>query len=130
MTPAAPRIAVVDDDLSVRRGLERLLRSAGYQVETFSSAHDFLGRASSADPDCLILDVTMPGQSGLQLHADLLASGRAIPVIFISGQGDTAVAERGIQEGAFELLAKPFDDEALVRAVERAIGRARRPNRT
>ncbi len=129
MRPGAPRIAVVDDDLSVRRGLERLLRSAGYQVETFSSAHDF-ARAASADPDCLILDVTMPGQSGLQLHADLLASGRAIPVIFISGQGDTGVAERGIQEGAFELLAKPFDDEALVRAVETSIGRARRPDRT
>jgi len=111
-------VAVVDDDLSVRRGLERLLRSAGYRVETFSSAREFLARNGAAPPACLVLDVSMPGQTGLQLHDALTAAGGDIPVIFITGHGDVAMAARAMKAGAAAFLSKPFDEEVLLRAVE------------
>jgi FixJ family two-component response regulator len=114
-------IAVVDDDVSVRRSLERLLRSAGYAVETFAEEREFLERRDRRKPACLVLDVTMPGQSGLELHESLVASGRALPVVFITGHGDVHMVERALKAGAVELLGKPFEDAALLHAVARAI---------
>jgi FixJ family two-component response regulator len=123
MTPRAT-VAIVEDDLSVRRGLDRFLRSAGYTVEAFSSAAGFLARGPAADPECLVLDVSMPEQSGLNLLAELRAAGRDIPVIFITGQGDTATAERAMKTGAYEFLTKPFDGELLLAAIQRATAKA------
>ena len=128
MIGCEPTVAVVDDDLSVRRGLARLLRSAGYRVETFSSAREFLACAGSRRPDCLLLDVSMPGQSGLQLYDDLVARGQNIPVIFITGHGDAAMAARAMKAGAADFLSKPFDDKVLLRAVEQATAKSNRQN--
>ncbi len=127
MTRSEATVAVVDDDLSVRRGLERLLMAAGYRVETFASAREFLARAAAARPGCLVLDVSMPSQSGLHLHDALVAGGYDIPVIFITGAGDVATASRAMKAGAAEFLSKPFDDEVLLRAVEHATARSRPP---
>ena len=124
MSRTAVTVAVVDDDFSVRRGLGRLLRSAGYRVETFSSAQEFLARNGSVQPACLVLDVSMPGQSGLQVHEALRADGYEIPVIFITGHGDVATAARAMKAGAAEFLSKPFDDEVLLRAVEHATAKS------
>jgi FixJ family two-component response regulator len=118
-------VAVIDDDLSVRRSLDRLLQSAGYRVETFVDDRDFLERSKRMRPDCLILDVTMPGRSGLDLHEELKASGRRLPVIFITGLGDVRMVARAMKAGAVELLSKPFEDTALLRAVERAVASGR-----
>jgi FixJ family two-component response regulator len=117
LTGKQATIAIVDDDLSVRRGLERLLKAAGYRVEVYVSARDFLDRKSSA-PSCILLDVSMPGQTGLRLYEDLLASGDGTPVIFITGHGDVAgYAEKA---GGAAFLTKPFEDSALLRAIEQA----------
>ena len=118
-------VYVVDDDISVRRGLERLLRSAGHRVVTFASAREFLDRRDIASPSCLVLDIRMPGQNGLDLHESLAADGRDMPVVFITGNGDIPMA------GAVDFLAKPFDDKELLDAVRQAIdrsSRARRPS--
>jgi two-component system, LuxR family, response regulator FixJ len=122
-------VFVVDDDASVRRGLERLLRSVGYRVETFASAREFLERGRLEGAGCLVLDVRMPGQSGLELHEVLVAGGHDIPVVFITGHGDIPMAVRAMKSGAADFLAKPFDDEVLLDAVRQAIAtdRSRRP---
>lgn len=125
MTEGETLVAVVDDDFSVRRGLDRLLRSAGYRVETFASAREFLARSPSLRPACLVLDVSMPGQSGLHLSDALAAEQSGIPIIFITGHGDLAMAARAMKAGAADFLSKPFDDEVLLRAVERAAARSR-----
>jgi FixJ family two-component response regulator len=117
-------VVIVDDDVSVRRGLERLLRSAGYRVESFSSASDFLARDDSFVPLCLLLDVSMPGQSGPRLHDDLLARGYDIPVIFITGHGDTAMTDHAAKAGTYDFLTKPFEAAVLFRAIERATAKA------
>jgi FixJ family two-component response regulator len=116
-------IAIVDDDHSVRRGLERLLRAAGYRVETFGSARDFLERKGSV-LSCLLLDVSMPGQTGLRLYDDLLARGDGTPVIFITGHGDAAAADHAARAGAYGFFTKPFEDSELLGAIERATGKA------
>jgi len=120
-------VYVVDDDVSVRRGLERLLRAAGYRVATFSSAREFLDRPQTARPGCLILDIRMPGQNGLDLHEALATSGRDMPVIFITGNGDIPMAVRAMKAGAVDFLAKPFDDRELLDAVSSAIAASARP---
>ena len=120
MTVAGGRIAVVDDDMSVRRGLERLLRSAGYEVETHASVHAFLASDALDTVACLILDVRMPGPSGLDLQAVLAAEGRRIPIVFITGHGDISMAVRAMKAGAADFLSKPFDDQELFRAIEQA----------
>ena len=114
----------MDDDPSVRRGLERLLRSAGYRAETFASAREFLQRGDPNGGGCLVLDVRMPGQSGLELYDVLAAAGHSIPVIFITGHGDIPMAVRAIKAGAVDFLTKPFDDEALLEAVRQALARS------
>ena len=126
MREADATVLVVDDDASVRRGLGRLLRAAGYRVELFASAQEFLERGDPAGPRCLVLDVRMPGQSGLELHEQLVAAGRDIPVIFITGHGDIPMAVQAMKAGAADFLAKPFDDAVLLTAVEQALARDRR----
>ena len=118
-------VFVVDDDASVRRGLERLLRSAGHRVETFASAREFLARDQYPRPGCLLVDVRMPDQSGFDLHEALLASGHDLPVIFITGHGDIPMAVRAMRGGAVDFLTKPFDDQTLLDAVRKATSRDR-----
>jgi len=121
-----PTIVVVDDDASVRRGLARLLRSAGYRAETFASAREFLERGAGDGPACLVLDVRMPGLSGFDLHEVLVREGHAVPVVFITGHGDVPLAGRGVRADAVDVLAKPFDGHALLGAVARALAKAQR----
>jgi two-component system, LuxR family, response regulator FixJ len=114
-------VAVIDDDPSVRRGLSRLFRSRGYQAETYASARGFLERGDYARFACLVLDVRMPGQTGLDLQDILTVGGHDLPIVFITGHGDVPLEVRAMKAGAVDVLAKPFDDEALFRAVERAV---------
>ncbi|MBW1819924.1 MAG: response regulator transcription factor [Deltaproteobacteria bacterium] len=115
-------IFVVDDDPSVRKGLRRLLKSAGYGVETFVSAEDFLDLDKSGNsPACLILDLKMPGMNGLDLQEELIAQNRIIPIIFVTGHGDIPSSVKAIKKGAVDFLSKPFDDEKLFDAVEEAL---------
>jgi FixJ family two-component response regulator len=112
-------VAVIDDDPSVRRGLERLLRSVGYRVETFGSARDFLACPDRAAA-CLVLDVSMPGQTGFDLQRRLAEQGRDIPIVFITGHGDLPTVRPVMPRGTVDLIAKPFDDAALLDAVRAA----------
>lgn len=128
MTEPRALVVVVDDDASVRRGLERLLRSAGYAVETFASARAFLDRGDYARASCLVLDVRMPGQSGLDLQNVLVTAGYDIPILFITGHGDVAMAVQAIKAGAVDFLAKPFDDDVFLAVVHQATT-TRRPGR-
>ena len=125
MNGAGKRIVVVDDDPSVRRGLERLLKSAGYRVTSFASVQDMLTGADLDSTDCLVLDVRMPGPSGLELQAALAHEGMRVPIVFISGHGDVQMAVRAMKAGAVDFLSKPFDAEELFDAVEQATQRAR-----
>jgi FixJ family two-component response regulator len=118
----AATVFIVDDDPSIRRSLERLVRADGYRVQTFVSAREFLERADMKKPDCLVVDVRMPGQSGLDLQQVLETAGSTVPIIFITGHADGPLAEQALRAGAVELLAKPFDGEVLLDAVRRAIG--------
>ena len=126
MSEAEATVFVVDDDPSVRRGLERLLRTAGHRVESFASAREFLERPEHDGPRCLVLDVRMPGQSGLDLHDRLIAAGRDIPVIFITGHADVPMAVRAMKAGAIDFLSKPFDDAELLGAARQALERDRK----
>jgi FixJ family two-component response regulator len=126
MTGVQPIVFLVDDDPSVRRGLDRLLRSAGHRVETFASAKDFLDRTAHDGPQCLVLDVRMPGQGGIELRDQLVASGRDIPVIFITGHADVPTAVRAMKGGAVDFLSKPVDDVELLGATDLALARDRR----
>jgi FixJ family two-component response regulator len=119
-------VSVVDDDVSVRESLPHLLRQLGYAAEVFSSAKEFLESNSMGQTDCLLLDVAMPGMSGPDLHNKLTRRGRNIPIIYITGFRDATVRSRLLKEGAVECLYKPFDDQALLRALEAAF----EPNRT
>ena len=124
-----PRIAVVDDDESVRRALGNLLSSVGYQVELFASAEEFLNAGHLHDTDCLILDVRMPGMSGLELQQRLAATPYLIPIIFITAHADAdaqaqALAEvrrRALEAGALDFLLKPFSEESLLNSVRAAM---------
>lgn len=118
-------VYVVDDDLSVREALSSLIRSVGLQVETHPSAAAFLAAPRQPRVACLILDVRMPGLSGLELQALLASSGALIPIIFITGHGDIPMAVRAIKKGAVEFLAKPFRDEDLLAAIRVALAQAR-----
>ena len=117
----AATVFIVDDDPSIRRSLERLVRADGYRVQTFVSARELLERADMKKPDCLVVDVRMPGQSGLDLQQVLETAGSTVPIIFITGHADGPLAEQALRAGAVELLAKPFDGEVLLDAVRRAI---------
>lgn len=125
VTSEAPLIFLVDDDVSVREAVCGLLRSAGLEVMAFPSAVEFLKQRPTPRPACLILDVGLPGLSGLDLQTQVPALHRYLPIIFITGQGDIPMTVRAMRAGAVEFLTKPFDDEALLCAVYQALERSR-----
>ena len=114
-------ISIVDDDESVREALDSLLKSVGYRTELFASALEFLRLGHHEDARCLILDVRMPGLSGLELQRQLVASGSSIPIIFITAHGDGAARAQALGAGAAAFLRKPFTEEALLQAVDDAL---------
>src|SRR6476660_174759 len=119
-----PIVFVVDDDVSVRESLELLIKFAGWQPELFASAAEFLGHPRTATPNCLVLDVSLPDLNGLELQK-LIASERTdMPIIFITGHGDVPKTVQAMKAGAVEFLTKPFDDDALLRAIRSAIKRS------
>jgi FixJ family two-component response regulator len=123
-----PVISIVDDDPAVRDALCCLMESVGFQAEVFASAQDFLDSSRVADTTCLILDVRMPGMTGLQLQRQLIASHQNVPIVLISGHADDKLRARALEAGAADFFEKPFRNEALLKAVDRAI--ARRSRRT
>jgi FixJ family two-component response regulator len=120
-----PVVFIVDDDASVRKSLERLVRSVGLRGETFASAPEFLQRAAADGPSCLVLDVRMPEVSGLALQERLAAAGHRIPIIFITGHGDITMSVRAMKAGAVDFLPKPFNDQDLLETIQEAIARDR-----
>jgi FixJ family two-component response regulator len=123
MTAIAPMVFVVDDDASVRKSLTRVLAASGYAVEQFASAGDFLARERCARPCCLVLDVRMPGLSGLDLQTALAAAGRRLPIVFVTGHVDVPMTVKGMRNGAVDWLTKPFGAKELLNAVERAVAK-------
>ncbi len=123
MMAVAPMVFVVDDEPSVRRSLTRLLASAGFTVEAFASAREFLARAPYAGPCCLVLDVRMPGLSGLELQETLAAAGRRMSIVFVTGHVDVPMSVRAMKRGAADLLTKPVDDKVLLAAIQRALAK-------
>jgi FixJ family two-component response regulator len=123
MTAAAPLVLVVDDDPSVRKSLSRLLESADYAVEAFASAGEFLARGPHPGPCCLVLDVKMPGLTGIQLQEMLTATGRRMSIVFVSGHVDVPTSVKAMKAGAVDLLTKPVDVRDLIAAIQRAMTR-------
>jgi FixJ family two-component response regulator len=128
MADAPPIVAVIDDDLSVRESLQGLLETAALQVELFASPREYLQAKRKEHPSCIILDVRLPGSSGLDFQRELAASGIHVPIIFITGYADVPMSVQAMKAGAVEFLTKPYRDQALLEAVLSAIekDRARR----
>jgi FixJ family two-component response regulator len=118
-------VFVIDDDSSVREAIKSLIRSVGMRVETFASAQEFLGSSRPNAPACLVLDVRMPGLSGLDLQYELAQAHINIPIIFITGHGDIPMSVQAMKAGAVEFLTKPFRDQDLLDAIKQAIDRDR-----
>ena len=118
-------VLLVDDDHSVRRSLARLLRSVGYRAEGFASARDFLAHPPGDGPACVLIDVRMPDVSGFDLFRQLQERRPGLPVVFITGHGDTAMADRAMKAGASDFLVKPIDESRLLAAVEQALTASR-----
>jgi FixJ family two-component response regulator len=118
-----PIVFVVDDDLAVREALSGLIRSIGMRVKTFASAAEFLRQEPPAEPSCLVLDVGLPGLSGMDLQRELAAANRPFPIIFITGQGDIPTTVRAMKAGAVEFLTKPFREEDLLDSIRQALVR-------
>ena len=116
-----PIVFVIDDDDSVRRSLERLLRSVDLDVQTFSSAREFIDLPAPDRPACVVLDLRLPGPSGLELQESLIQARRDVPIIFISGHADVPSSVRAIKAGAIDFLQKPFSDQALLDIIHRAL---------
>ena len=114
-------VYVVDDDASAREGVARLIRSAGVMTRTFASAEEFLEAPRPKPPGCLILDVDLPGLSGLDVQRELAKSGPPLPIVFLTGHGDIPMTVRAVRAGAVDFLTKPVDDEALLRIIQRCI---------
>jgi FixJ family two-component response regulator len=114
-------IAIVDDDESIREAIQSLLRSVGFRAKTFASAEQFLQSDQIENTACLILDVRMPGMSGLELQRRLMATQWHIPIVFVTAHGDEETRSRALQEGAVEFLLKPFSEEALLNALQAAL---------
>ena len=117
-------VYVVDDEESVCRAIARLIRSIGLSVETFQSAKAFLDYTRADRPACLVLDVRLSGPSGLDLQSALVESGRAIPIVFITGHGDVPTSVRAMKGGAVDFLQKPFNDQQLLDCIQRALARS------
>lgn len=115
-------VYVVDDDESIRRAMNRLFRSAGYQVRTFSSAEEFLAAPDTDDLACLLLDLQIPGMSGAELQTKLLQRGVELPIIILTAHGDVPAAVQAMKQGAIDFLSKPVDNDRLLDAVQKAIG--------
>jgi FixJ family two-component response regulator len=118
-------VFVVDDDPSMRHSLDSLLRSVGLEVRLFASAPEFMQAAPVDSPGCLVLDVRLPGMSGLAFQQELAKAGIALPIIFVTGHGDVPMTVRAMKAGAAEFLTKPFDDQVLIDAIHAAIERDR-----
>jgi FixJ family two-component response regulator len=123
MKEPIPTVFVVDDDQSVRNSLRLLLKSVGLTTQVMTSATEFLAAYQPSQPGCLILDVRMPGMSGLDLQRELNLRGATIPVIFITGHGDVPMAVESMQQGAFDFLQKPFRDQELINRIQRALAK-------
>jgi FixJ family two-component response regulator len=122
--PSGTLVGIVDDDPSVRKGLARLVKGAGYRVEVFASAREFLARPQQGDPCCLLLDVRMPGLTGLELQEALAIAGRRMSIVFVSGHGDVPGSVKAMKGGAIDFLTKPIDARELLGAIERAVAKA------
>ncbi len=120
---AAPLVFVVDDDASVRKSLVRLIKAAGYEAEAFGSVGDFLARRPYDGPCCLVLDVRMPGRTGLDLQEALRAAGQRLSIVFITGYRDVPVSVKAMKAGAVDFLTKPVDEGTLLGAIEQAVAR-------
>jgi len=125
MLEAHPSVSIVDDDPEFRDSVARLLRSVGLHTQQFSSVSDFLSADPSDGPTCLVLDIRMPGGSGLELQRDLAAANRHVPIIFITAHGDIPMTVQAMKGGAIEFLTKPFRDQDLLDAVEAGLARDR-----
>jgi FixJ family two-component response regulator len=123
MTAGTVRVFVVDDDASVRKSLSRVITSAGYSVDVFASAQEFLACSPSTGPCCLVLDVRMPGVTGLDLQKTLAGAVHRIPVVFVTGHGDISMSVSALKGGAVDFLTKPFDKKALLDAIARALAK-------
>jgi FixJ family two-component response regulator len=123
LTAVVPLVFVVDDDLSVRKSLSRLLTLGGYTVEAFQSAREFLAREAPEGPCCLVLDVRMPGLTGIEMQQALAAAGRRMSIVFITGHVDVPASVKAMKGGAVDLLTKPIDREELLAAVARAVAK-------
>jgi len=125
MSEDRPAVFVIDDDPSIRRSLDTLLRSVGLDVHLFSSAQEFMHAKRPETPGCLVLDIRLPGMSGLTFQQELAKAGVALPIIFLTGHGDVPMTVRAMKAGAAEFLTKPFDDQVLLDAIYAAIERDR-----
>ena len=121
--PAAPLVFLVDDDASVRKSLVRLIKAAGYEAEAFGSVGDFLARRPYDGPCCLVLDVRMPGLTGLDLQEALRAAGQRLSIVFITGYRDVPVSVKAMKGGAVDFLTKPVDERTFLGAIEQAVAR-------
>jgi FixJ family two-component response regulator len=119
-------IIIIDDDASVRRNISLLLKSADYEVESFSSAEEFLKKEYDDTTGCIILDVHLEGKSGLELQEELSSKAYQLPIIFITGKGDIPMSVQALKKGAVDFLPKPFDDGQLFKAIEEALIKSRR----
>jgi len=126
MTDSEAIVFVVDDDPSVRRSLKRLIRSAGFAVASFASAQEFLEYPRPDIPGCLVLDIHMPGVSGLELQEEMARAGFNLPVIFLTGYGTVPASVRAMKAGAVDFLEKPVDDNTLLDVIQQAVERNRR----
>jgi FixJ family two-component response regulator len=125
MATAKPIVFVVDDDVSVRESLELLIQNEGWHPETFASAQEFLDCARARVPNCLLLDISLPGLNGLELQKRIAVERADIPIIFITGHGDVPKSVQAMKAGAVEFLTKPFNDEELLTAIRQALERSR-----
>src|SRR5499433_2116276 len=125
MLQATPIVFVVDDDVSVRESLEALIRFAGWQVQVFATAREFLSHPRIAAPSCLVLDLALPDLNGLDLQQRVAAERPDMPIIFITGYGDVPTSVQAMKKGAVEFLTKPFSDQVLLDAIRNAIERSR-----
>src|SRR5712672_3986355 len=125
MSEAAAVVFVVDDDASVRRAIKRLVESVGLRVELFGSAQEFLGSELPDLPNCLVLDIRLPGMSGLDFQRELAEADIQIPIIFITAHGDIPMTVRAMKAGAVEFLTKPFRDQDLLDAIQQGLERDR-----
>jgi len=123
MSQPTPTVFIIDDDPSARKGLVLLVRSAGWECEAFASAKEFLARPAFHGTGCLVLDVCMPGMTGLQLRDWMAERGISLPIVFLTGHGDVPMGVDAMKKGAVDFLQKPVDDEALLAAIRRAVER-------